>query len=347
MPGKSKGNGAGAGKGKSRSVSSKSSRQKRKIRKKQQDKLLTAVVFVAVIAIAIIVLANIGGFGGESVSLPERIATPTGATKSNVPPVAFSETDSLLRFDFIDVGQGDSTLITTPGGEHILVDTGTSIDTRLIKHLEISDVDEIDYLILTHPHNDHIGGAVSVLSKYDVGCVIMPDAATNTTLFDRLYRAILREKQSGCKVYSAEPGDTYEIDGCRLDILAPFGIDEENLNNSSVVMKLSYKNYDAMFSADAERIVEDSLLLYGEKLDCELYKVAHHGSDTSSTAEFVRAVSPDVSVISCGTDNSYGHPHTEIVKRLGDNGSAVYVTADIGTITVLTDGEGYSVLSER
>ncbi|MBR5308122.1 MAG: MBL fold metallo-hydrolase [Clostridia bacterium] len=347
MPGKSKGKGAGAGKGKSRSTPSKSSRQKKKIRKKQGDKLLTAVAFIAVIAIAVIALANMGGFGNTSVSLPEKIATPTGATKSSVPPTTFAETDSLLRFDFIDVGQGDSTLITTPGGEYILVDTGTSIETRLIKHLEASGVDEIDYLILTHPHNDHIGGAASVLAKFDVKCVIMPDAATNTTLFDKFYRAIAREKKNGCKVYSAEPGDRYEIDGCTLSILAPFECDEEELNNSSVVMKLSYKGYDAMFSGDAERIVEDSLLLYGDDLDCELYKVAHHGSDTSSTADFVRAVSPDVSVISCGVDNSYGHPNAEIVKRLGDNGSAVYVTADIGTVTVLTDGVGYSVLSDR
>ena len=335
MPKKS----TGASSGKSRSKTSKSGRRNSRIKKKQRDKFMIGAVAVASMAIAVVAVANIFGFGDVDKIDPELPLFP-----ENIPVMdSYTENDKLCRFDFIDVGQGDSALITTPEKEYILVDTGTASSEKLLKHLDVSGVDEIEYLILSHPHNDHIGGAADVLEKYKVNHVIMPDAASTTAVFEKLYEALLEEKEGGCKIYSAKPGDTYEIDGCTMNFTGPMEIDEDEFNNCSAAFVFTYGEYDALFTGDTEKKYEKKMIASGAKLDCELYKVAHHGSDTSNCKEFIDAVTPEVSVISCGKNNTYGHPNTEIVQRLYNAGSVIFSTADCGTLSVFTDGDGYYI----
>ena len=316
---------------------SKSRKTNKKIKRKKRDSFVTNAVILASIAIIIVAVSNISGMfsdGNKTTSNNSGASIP--ATNPSVQE-SYTDEDRLCRFDFIDVGQGDSTLITTPNKDYILIDTGTaSSRDELMKHLELSSVDEIDYLILTHPHSDHIGGAERVLAEYDVKCVIMPDVATTTAQFDKLYEGLALEKQSGCKIYSAKPGDKYETDGCTMKIVGPLEIDDGELNNCSVALTFTYGEYDALFTGDAEKSAEKLILSSGRDVDCELYKVAHH-------KEFVEAITPEISVISCGKDNSYGHPNTEILERLHSIGSEIYITAELGTVTVLTDGNGYSV----
>lgn len=348
----------------------KGQRTKSRARKKQRDRFVTNAVMLATAAILFVVAANIWGADSDNDVLPgkeqkentlstneetnENYTDTQEVSKDNdtgvqeAPKASDISPDTAVRFEFIDVGQGDSALITTPNKEYILVDAGTSDSKRLMKHLESSGVDEIDYLILSHPHNDHIGGAEDVLKKYSVKCVIMPDVVTTTSVFERLYDALVLEKESaGCSIYSANPGDIYNIDNCVIKIIGPLECDEDDYNNCSACFTFTYGEFDAMFTGDAESKVERMLLAEGLVSECELYKVAHHGSNTSSSNSFIAKASPEVSVISCGKDNSYGHPSTEIVERLSDVGSQVYITAEKGTITVFTDGSGYSVLSER
>ncbi len=329
MPGKSKG-------------SSRSKRTNQKVKKKKRDKFVTNAVMLTCTAILLVVVANLtqNGIGQND----KNTADNNGSSQTVHAGESYNRTDKVCTFDFIDVGQGDSALITTPGGEFILVDTGTAASRDvLFKHLESRNVDEIDYLILTHPHSDHIGGAGKVLEEYDVNCIIMPNAVSATAQFEKLFETIAEEKENGCKVYTAEPGDIYNIDGCLMKMIGPAEIDEDELNNCSAAFTFTYGEFDALFTGDSEKKAEKLILSLGANIDCELYKAAHHGSDTSSCEEFINAVTPQITVISCGKDNSYGHPSTEIVQRLYDIGSEVYVTSEVGTITVLTDGDGYSV----
>lgn len=326
----------GKASGKSRNGSA-----KRKIKQKQRDRFVVNAVIVAVAAILLVLVANIIGTGNRFI--PELSSeTPVQSFPGeNAMPF---ESSKQCRIDFLDVGQGDCSLITTPGDGYILIDAGTaSSRDEILKFLEASGVDELDYLILTHPHNDHIGSASAVLSEYDVKCVIMPDVSTTSSQFERLYDALVLEKEQGCRIYSAVPGDVYEVGGCSMNIIGPYECDDENLNNCSIAMIFTYGEFDAFFAGDTESDVEKQLISAGSIKDCELYKVSHHGSDTSNSQSLIDILMPEISVISCGKDNSYGHPSTAVVKRLYDCGSTVYNTAENGTVTVATDGAGYSV----
>ena len=323
--------------------SSGSKKTSKRIKKKKRDRFVTNAVIISCAAIAVVAVANIAGQKsdtGDKATPPSDIAQHYGET--------YTETDKTCRFEFLNVGQGDSTLITTPNGSSVLVDTGTAASRDyLTKHLENNTDGEIELLILTHPHSDHIGGAQKVLEKFEVKYIVMPDVVSTTTQFEKLCDAIAKEKEEGCVLYSAEPGDIYEIDGCTLRMTGPWEINEEELNNCSASFMFTYGSFDALFTGDSEKKAEKLMLFNAGDLDCELYKVAHHGADTSSCEEMVNAMTPQISVVSCGKDNSYGHPSTEIVQRLNNAGSAVFVTSEVGTVTVTTDGEGYSVITER
>lgn len=334
------------------SSKTKNQKAKKRARKKKRDRFVINAVILAVAAVIVVITANLSGAGNVKDEKPQENAPiQSEAVKDGGTQAAVEgnvSTDAAVRFDFIDVGQGDSALITTPNKEYILVDAGTADSDKLLKHLEARSVDELDYLILSHPHSDHIGSAEDILEKYKVNCVIMSEAEATTRTFERLYDALMLEKQSsGCKVYSAKIKDKYNIDGCVIDIIGPVNCDEDNLNNCSVCFTFTYGEFDALFTGDTEATAEKELLSAGYVSDCELYKVAHHGSDTSSSERFIAEVNPEVSVISCGKDNSYGHPSTEILERLSAVGSEIYITAECGTVTVLSDGKEYSVSSER
>ncbi len=323
--------------------SAKNGKTRKRIKKKKRDRFVTNALIIS--GVAILVVAAINYIGSNENLLPDvnrkEVISPENYSE------VYDETDALCRFDFIDVGQGDSALITTPNKQYILIDTGTATSkSDLLIHLEESNVDEIDYLVISHPHSDHIGGAKAVLDEYKVNCIIMPNVVSNTSQFEKMYDAIVTEKEEGCKIFTPTPGDKYEIDGCIMNIIGPVEIDEEEFNNCSVALTFTYGEFDALFTGDTEKESEKMILSSGAYLDCELYKAAHHGSDTSSCEEFIAAVTPEVTVISCGKDNSYGHPSTKIKQRLYQFGSQVYITSEIGTVTVLTDGDGCCVLAE-
>lgn len=329
------------------SKSAKYGRTSKKVKKKKRDRFVTNAVIITGAAVLIVLASNIiENDTATETKLPGGNAREMLSSENSRNHEVYDTTENLCRFDFIDVGQGDSALITTPTKDYILIDTGTSSSKNdLAAHLRKAGVDEIDYLVLSHPHNDHIGGARKVLEDYKVNCIIMPNVVSNTAQFEKLYDAIVLEKQDGCCVYTAQAGDRYEIGGCVMSMIGPAQIDENDLNGCSASLVFTYGEFDALFTGDAESKAEEQMLASGAKLDCELYKVAHHGSDTSSSAGFISAVSPELSVISCGKNNSYGHPHTTIVQRLHDAGSEIYVTSELGTITVFTDGDGFSVHS--
>ena len=246
--------------------------------------------------------------------------------------------DGVLYAQFIDVGQGDSTLLTSPSGKYVLIDTGPgSGEDELLEYLDSTGVQTIEYLILTHPHEDHIGGTPAVLERYEVKNVIMPDATAETSIFRKTLEAIESE---GCETILAEPGNTYEFDSCKIELLGPITTEGKDANNSSVVCKVTYGVTSFMFTGDMEKEYEKELIEeYGVHLGCDVLKVGHHGSNTASCDDFLDAVSPHTAVISCAEDNEYGHPHREVISRLEERKINYYVTCEEGTVILVSDGK--------
>ncbi|MBR6514527.1 MAG: MBL fold metallo-hydrolase [Clostridia bacterium] len=239
--------------------------------------------------------------------------------------------DAEVAIHIIDVGQGDAAFIEN-GDHDILIDAGPGDSAeKLLEYLDGLGVYEIDYAFFSHPHEDHIGGADDVISHYKVNNVIMPDYYEETACYRRLMQGIDYE---GAELVYAAAGDKFTIDDITVEIFSPGPrYKPDNANAISFIMKVSYGEIDAMFTGDAETGNEDfALRNYGDALDCEILKVGHHGSSTSTSEDFLYAVSPEVAVISVGEDNSYGHPHIETLSLLNSYMDNIYRTDRHGDI---------------
>ena len=224
-----------------------------------------------------------------------------------------------------------------PNGRVSLIDAGDrQAASAITAYLDSLNIDRIDWLILTHPHEDHIGSAPEVIDRYDVSEVYMPDVVANTKIFESTVAAI---KDAGSKAVKAKGGMTIcEEDGVSFEILSPNGTGYDDLNNYSVVARLDYGDTSFLFTGDAEAVSEGEMLSAGRHVDADLLKVGHHGSRTSSTAEFLSSVSPEYAVILCGAGNDYGHPHKEALDRLYECGARIYRTDISGSIMAVSDG---------
>lgn len=290
--------------------------------KKNYKKQNTSVVVTAIAAIIIVILSIY--FGPEILD---------DSKSPGVMP------DGAVQVHFIDVGQGDSALIVTPGGKYVLVDAGpNSSEKDLLSYLDSHGVEEIEYVVLTHPHEDHIGGADGVINKYIVKHVMMPDVSSDTITFERVLEAI---DKHDVDMIVPKPGGEFSVDGVSLRILAPLSSSYRDLNNYSIVMRVSYGSTSVIFTGDAEALSEKEMLKkYSDSdLRSNILKVGHHGSVSSTTLEFLNAVSPEIAVISCGTGNTYGHPHKETIDKLNKAGVNIYRTDMNGSVVFALDGE--------
>ena len=241
--------------------------------------------------------------------------------------------DGLLCVHYIDVGQGDSIFIEMPNDETMLIDAGvSSFEETIENYIKKLGYDSITYLIATHPHADHIGGMAHIVNSFDIGSVYMPGAATDTRTFENLLETI---QEKGLKIKTAKAGISI-IDSRDLSVqfVAP-AEDFDDLNNASAVIMLKYKDNSFLFTGDAEAEAEKTI---SSDVNADVLKVGHHGSDTSTSDEFLARVSPKYAVISCGEGNSYGHPHSETLKKLDKAGVLVLRTDINGNITFTSDG---------
>lgn len=245
---------------------------------------------------------------------------------------------------FIDVGQGDSTLVTLPDGKVMLIDAGeASASQNVLDALEAADVDDIDYLVATHPHADHIGGMEAVLDTYDVDEVWMPDAPDTTETYEGFLDAVDAE---GCSVEKAVAGEEIvgEDAGYTVDVLAPSDdVDSEDMNDYSAIVKVTYGDTALLFTGDAsaQEIVD------ANPGHVDVLKAAHHGSETGTNAEVMTETTPEFVVMSYAEGNSYGHPDQSALDAVSAAGATAYSTAANGNVTATSDGEQVSVETEK
>ena len=267
----------------------------------------------------------------------------TGGDKISYATVASGQ----LEVRILDMGQADSILIRTQE-KAALIDAGENdMGQQVLRELDQLGITSLDLVIGTHPHSDHIGGLDTVLEEIPVEKLVMPQlpddlVPTTATYLDVLWAA----QAQNLEIDAAQPGVSYDLgSGAVLTLLGPVG-KYDDLNAISVVSRLDFGTCSFLFTGDATTLSEENLLKSGANLDVDILDVGHHGSNTSSSPAFLAAVSPIASSISCGANNSYGHPHAEVVERLSEYGP-IFRTDLLGTILFTSDGSSLMASSQR
>ena len=248
-----------------------------------------------------------------------------------------------LAVHFLDIGQGDSIFIELPNSQTMLVDAGENYyGEGIINYIYDCGYEKLDYLVATHPHSDHIGSMSYIVRHMDIDAVYMPKVSTATKTYENLLDSI---SNKGLKIKTAIAGTRIlDIDELEIVILAPVEIYEDDLNNCSVILKITYKDRSFLLTGDAEKKEFEDVYL---DMSADVLKVAHHGSSTSTTEEILEKIKPEIAVISLGEDNEYGHPHKSTLKLLNNIDCDIYRTDEDKTVKISTDGENLEIETDR
>lgn len=300
----------------------------RKNKTKEKQIVLLIVVFIFIIlSILGIKYEQIEEFFNPTKSVINKV---TAEESENI----VLEGDDIIQIHFFDVGQADSILLISDN-QTMLIDAGNNDDGKLIvNNIKKLGISKLDYVIGTHPHEDHIGGLDEVILNFEIGTIYMPKVQTNTKTFEDVLDAISSKNLS---ISTPNVGDKFMVGNAECEVmLAGTGTKEEqeNLNLSSIVIRVTYKEQSYLFMGDSETQNESSRSWE----QTNVLKVGHHGSDTSSSKNFLNQVLPQISVISVGKDNSYGHPHNEVIDRLEKIGTLIYRTDEKKNILLESDG---------
>ena len=251
--------------------------------------------------------------------------------------------EGTLEVHYIDVGQADSALVLC-GGESMLIDGGNVADSDLVvAYLANQGVEELDYVVCTHAHEDHVGGLAGALSQYPAGEVLAPVTEYDSRAFENFLKYT---QEQGLSITVPEPGDAWTVGSATVTVLGPVQ-DYEETNDTSIVLRLDFGERSFLFTGDMERTAEEDLLAAGAYVEAGVLKVGHHGSDTSTSYPFLRAVDPDYAVISVGEDNDYGHPSEDVLSRLRDDDVTLYRTDLQGDVVCTSDGTNPTFTVER
>lgn len=297
-------------------------------RKKSKSKLIAFIIAGVILIVGAIIYFVKGG--------TSDIITHAGLTD------AASPSDGNMYVNFIDIGQGDCTLITCKDTA-ILIDCGEYAEYENVRNYLLNKrIFDLDLIITTHPHTDHIGGMGKIMYSFKIGDVIMPKIPEKiiptTTAYEKFMLAV---SQRAKNVIAAEVGKTYKYGELTVQILGPVK-DYDNLNNMSVVAKITYGKTSVMMTGDAQKQAEWDMLKNKYDFSAELLKVGHHGSKNSSSYEWFEAVKPEYAVISCGKNNDYGHPNKQTIKKLDKYGVQYFRTDLLGNIVFVSDGNTFS-----
>lgn len=246
---------------------------------------------------------------------------------------------------FLDVGQGDSSIIITPDDRVVMIDSGPN-ESLILRYLQNLGISQIDLLIATHAHADHITGMDKIIAKYKPKAFIDPGIPHTTATYQRMIAAIDKYNINYYEGISRK----INLGSLTFTILPPSKplIKDSELNNNSVVVRLDFKDFSCLFTGDIEKKREGQLLAESRSnLNVDILKVGHHGSFSSSSPLFIKSVGPKIAVICCGQDNKYGHPHQETISLLQSLGIEIYRTDLSGNILIKTDGVGYQIFTEK
>lgn len=299
-----------------------------KKRKNTNSKLISGIV--------IIIIAILAFAGSKLLKEPEKLFEETGLHNSQQ-----TESD-MMYVDFIDVGQGNCTLVHL-GDTAILVDSGeVGAAQTVINYIKNLGIDELDCVLVTHPHSDHMGAMTKILYEFKIKDLIMPEIPEDIIPTNSTYEKFLTAVSDNAEnVIPAEAGMTYSYGEMNLEILAPLhGYD--NLNDMSAVSRLSYGETSVMFMGDASTAVEKEILNTDRDLSADIINIGHHGSKTASSQKWLEAVNPEFAVICCGSSNEYGHPHSVVTERLDNLGIEYYHTDLNGTVVFQSNSKEFT-----
>ena len=251
--------------------------------------------------------------------------------------------NDLLKVHYLDVGQGDSIFVELPNNETMLIDAAESYQSEnIINYLKNLNYQKIDYVIGTHPHTDHIGGLKNIINTFEIGKIYMPKVVSTTKTYESLLMAI---KDKNLKINTAKAGTSIiDTDTLKINILAPNSETYTELNNYSAVTKITYGTTKFLFMGDAEKLSENEIK---ENVTADVIKIGHHGSNTSSSIDFIKKVNAKYGIISVGINNKYNLPKEETITNWENSGTKIYLTSTNGTITAISDGTNIKIESEK
>ena len=266
-----------------------------------------------------------------------------GISGSNVNPADIPE-NSNFEVHFIDVGQADSALIECDG-ETMMIDGGNVADSNVVAaYLKKEDVTELNYVVCSHAHEDHVGGLSGALSVTKADNIYAPKTEANTKAYKNFKK---KAEEQNVEIKHPNVGDEIQLGSSTVEFLGPVGENGKDLNSTSIVLKITYGNTSFLFTGDAESDEEEEILNSGADLKSTVLKVGHHGSRTSTSYPFLREVMPQYAVISVEKGNSYGHPNEETLSKLSDAGVEVYRTDESGDIVMTSDGNSINIVTAK
>ena len=291
-------------------------------RKKKRITILDILLVILIVGIYIYTQFDLPSFSIDSI-------LPTKETQ---------EVSSNLEIYFLDVGQADCILIIN-NGHNMLIDAGNNVDgTKIVKYLKNElHISKFDYVVGTHPHEDHIGGLDNVIKNFEIDTIYMPDVTTTLKTFEDVIKAIEKKKY---QITIPKIGETFTLGEAKGTIIYT-GTNEEDLNSSSIIIRLDFGSTSYLFTGDTTSEIENQIL--NKNIDVDVLKVAHHGSSKSTSTAFLKKVTPQYAIIQCGKDNDYHHPHTSTLNRIKKFTKDIYVTKDLGTIKLTSDGTNINI----
>jgi competence protein ComEC len=285
--------------------------------KKKHKKLISAII-----AILIVLLYN----------YYTKDIEPSNANKENIPVI--NEVTSDLQIYYFDVGQADSILILN-NDTAMLIDAGNNADgPLLVDYIKNKlKINKIDIVVGTHPHEDHIGGIDDIINNFDIEDIYLPEVITTTKTFEDMITAI---ENKDLAISIPEIGEKFKLGEADFEVIYT-GTDDKDLNATSIIINMLYGEKTYLFTGDTTEEVEDTIL--NKNIDIDVLKVAHHGSRYSSSYEFLKIATPEYAIVSVGEENSYEHPHQEAINRIKKHTNNIYMTKDVGTILLTSDGK--------
>ena len=266
-----------------------------------------------------------------------------GISGSNVNPADIPE-NSNFEVHFIDVGQADSALIECDG-ETMMIDGGNVADSNVVAaYLKKEDVTELNYVVCSHAHEDHVGGLSGALSVTKADNIYAPKTEANTKAYKNFKK---KAKEQNVETKHPNVGDEIQLGSSTVEFLGPVDENGKDLNSTSIVLKITYGNTSFLFTGDAESDEEEEILNSGADLKSTVLKVGHRGSRTSTSYPFLREVMPQYAVISVEKGNSYGHPNEETLSKISDAGLEVYRTDESGDIVMTSDGNSINIVTAK